>query len=403
MADAEQLRLLRQGIDEWNQWRKNNSEIPITLSRAYLRGIYLRGADLHGAYLRGADLSRADLRGADLRGADLSAAYLHSADLSQTQVLRTHLERAVLTGACIEDWNINGATNLKGVVCEHVYLRNAFRDGFQERRPHSGNFQPGEFAALFQQAIDTIDLIFKDGIDWQTFFKSFQELRSQYADQDLSIQAIEKKRDSAFIVRIEVAENADKPAIEASAKELYESKLVLMEQRYRAELQAKDGEIVAYKEQSANLMKITEMLAARPPMSETPKYDFRGAQFAGGYVGGNVEGDQIGGTINNYGSSAADITRLITALREHAQAFPDEQKDDALDTLDDLEGDLAKAEPDPGRIGRRLKRLAAIATALTIGTTGFAADLAQLAETLNLPLPKIQVEQVQPEQLPPSN
>ncbi|MDV3353031.1 hypothetical protein QGP82_30430 [Leptothoe sp. LEGE 181152] len=219
----------------------------------------------------------------------------------------------------------------------------------------------------------------------------------------MSIQAIERKQGRAFVIRLEGAEGADKPAIESSAKEIYETKLAFIEERYRAELQTKDGEIVAYREQSANLMKITEMLAARPPMSESPKYDFRGAQFAGGYIGGNVEGDQTGGTINNYGSSAADITRLITALREHAQAFPDEQKDDVLDTLDDLEGDLAKAEPDPGRIGRRLKRLAAIATALTIDTTGFAADLAQLAETLNVPLPTIQVEQAQPEQLPPSN
>ena len=120
-------------------------------------------------------------------------------------------------------------------------------------------------------------------------------------------------------------------------------------------------------------------------------------------VGENIEDDQIGGTINNYGSSAADITRLIAALREHAQALPDEQKDEALGILNDLEGDLAKAEPDPSRIGRRLKRLTEIATALTIGTTVFSADLTQLAETLNVPLPKIQVEQVQPEQLPPSD
>ena len=369
------------------------------LSECDLRGANLSEAYLLGANLNKANLCKANLHGTNLSGFDLSGFDLRESDFSRVEVLGTNFEKSILTGACLENWNINRETRLDGAICDYVYLK----ANQKERRPRKGKFKPGEFVTLFQKAIDTVDLIFQDGIDWQAFFQSFRDLRSQYADDNLSIQAIEKKRGDAFIIRVEVAEGSDKKAIEGSAKELYETKLTLLEQRYRAELQAKDGEIVAYKQQSANLMKITEILAARPPMSETPKYDFRGAQFAGGYIGGNVEGDQIGGTINNYGSSAADITRLITALREHAQAFPDEQKDEALDTLDDLEGDLAKAEPDPGRIGRRLKRLAAIATALTIGTTGFAADLAQLAETLNVPLPKIQVEQVQPEQLPPSN
>ena len=46
-------------------------------------------------------------------------------------------------------------------------------------------------------------------------------------------------------------------------------------------------------------------------------------------------------------------------------------------------------------------RTAGLAT--SIGATGFAADLAQLAEALNVDLPQveqIQVEQIEPEQLP---
>ena len=300
------------------------------LSGTDLSGFNLSGADLSGANLSetklsGADLSETKLSGADLSETklsetNLSGADLSGADLSKVQSLSTNFEKAVFTGACLENWNTNSATNFEGAICDYVYLKGDYSKEFQERRPREGSFQPGEFAALFQQAVDTVDLIFKDGIDWQAFFQSFQDLRSQYADQDLSIQAIEKKRDGAFVVRVEVVEGADKAAIESSAKELYETRLTLLEQRYRAELKAKDGEIVAYREQSANLMKITEMLAARPPMSETPKYDMRGAQFAGGFAE-TVQGDQVGGTINNAATetpslaeAAAEIKNLLKQL-----------------------------------------------------------------------------------------
>ena len=70
-----------------------------------------------------------------------------------------------LTGACIEDWNINSATNLKDVVCEHVYLK----EDSQERRPHDGSFQSGEFTQRFQNFLETVDLFFVDGVDWKAF------------------------------------------------------------------------------------------------------------------------------------------------------------------------------------------------------------------------------------------
>ncbi|NEP59024.1 MAG: pentapeptide repeat-containing protein [Symploca sp. SIO2G7] len=288
----------------------------VDLSNVKLRKVELNGTNLLGVRLCGADLNGANLSDAYLRDADLSDANLSNAQLIQAQALGTNFENSIFTGACLQDWNINSTTKFDGVACEYVYLQVDQR----ERRPREGIFQLGEFTALFQQVLDTVDLIFKDGIDWQAFFHSFQDLRNQYADDNLSIQAIEKKQGEAFVVRLEVVEGADKKAIESSAQEFYATKLTLLEQRYRAELQAKDGAIIAYREQSANLMKITEMLAARPPMSETPKYDLRGAQFAGGFAE-TVEGDQLGGTINNQtavppslAEAAAEIQNLLKQL-----------------------------------------------------------------------------------------
>lgn len=439
MVDTKHLERFKRGPSVWNPWRNSNPNIEIDFRGADLRGLNLidadlKGVDLSGADLRdtylinsnlmGANLRMANLCGAllfesklalsdfrqvwlrsaklpeaDLSGLDFTGADLSEADLSRARCLGSCFENSVLTGICVENWSIDSVTNFNGVVCEYVYLK----ANKEERRPREGTFKPGELAILFQQVIGTVDLIFMDGIDWQAFFQSFQDLRSQYTDDDLSIQAIERKQGEAFVVRLEVSEGADKSAIESSAKELYKTKLALMEQRYRDVLQAKDGEIVAYREQSANLMKITEMLAARPPMSETPKYDLRGAQFGGGYVAGNVEGNQYGGIINNYGSNAEDITSLLTALRDQAQTFPTDQKDEANDVLDDLEHDLAEEQPNQGRIGRRLKKLVALGAAIGTIASGAAAvsgdvstftgNVIELTEQLGIP-----IEQVQPEQ-----
>ncbi|NEQ29629.1 MAG: hypothetical protein F6K04_01305 [Leptolyngbya sp. SIO4C5] len=141
--------------------------------------------------------------------------------------------------------------------------------------------------------------------------------------------------------------------------------------------------------------------------NQAPKYDLRGAQFAGSFAE-TVQGDQLGGTINNYGANLDDITRLITALREQAQTLPAEHKDEALDVLDDLEADISKSEPDTNRIGRRLKRLVAIATAagaIAGSAATFSGNLNQFTDNVveltgRLGVP---IEQVQPNQIPPAS
>ncbi len=372
------------------------------LHGANLRNIDLRGSNLCRADLSGFDLCQAKLSRADLSEVNLSRADLSEADLSEVsfvraQVLSTNFSGAILTAACLEDWNVNSSTDFSETVCDYVYLKADQR----ERRPREGNFKPGEFAALFQQALDTVDLIFKDGIDWQAFFQSFQDLRSQYADQELAIQAIEKKQGGAFVVRLEVAEGADKSAIESSAKQLYESKLVALEAQYEKQLRLQGEQhsadiqrlIEAERQEKATLMGVLSTMAS----NQGPKYNLSNAQFAGGFAE-TVQGDQEGGIINNYGTSAADIERLITVLRDQVQAFPEEHKDDALDTLEVLQGEIAKPEPDKARIGRWVKRLGEIATltaATTAAATGFTADLAQLADYLEVPAPEI--IQVEPE------
>ncbi|MCY7277134.1 MAG: hypothetical protein LH702_26245 [Phormidesmis sp. CAN_BIN44] len=74
-------------------------------------------------------------------------------------------------------------------------------------------------------------MIFRDGIDWKAFFQSFQELRSQYGDENISIQAIEKKSGGAFVICLEVPLEAHKAAINRQAKQLYEGQIRQLEER----------------------------------------------------------------------------------------------------------------------------------------------------------------------------
>ncbi len=94
MANPEHLAILKQGVDVWNKWRSENSDIRPDLSGTDLFGMTLRKADLSGTDLFGADLrwtvlSGADLGGTTLSDADLSGADLRAANLGGARCLRT--------------------------------------------------------------------------------------------------------------------------------------------------------------------------------------------------------------------------------------------------------------------------------------------------------------------------
>ncbi len=242
------------------------------LRRTYLLESNLRQANLSRANLSGANLSDADLRRANQSNADLSRADLSRTDLSEADLRRADLRRAYLleanlsrvnfTGATIEDWSINSQTILDNVICNYVFLK----EGQQERRPSdpNRNFETGELAQLVGRYIETVDLIFLDGIDWKAFLSSLQILRVEYSEQNVFLQAIEKKSDGSLVIRLNIPSDLDKAELESHGKHLYENNLQVLEAQYRAELQAKDREITLYKEQSAEMIEIVKLLASRP-------------------------------------------------------------------------------------------------------------------------------------------
>ena len=227
----------------------------------------LNGADqnfaetnLRGANLAGANLVRANFTGAILSEAVLAEADLQGADFTEASCIGTDFSRAHLTGATLEAWNIESSTCLEGVHCDYVYL---LRDQ-QERRPSSGSFGPGEFTKLFQEVLDTIDLIFRDGVDWKAFIQTLNQVQVEHGDAQLAIQAIENKGDGVVIVKLQAAPNTDKEALHRSFMQGYQKALKAAEQKYKAQLHAKDREIQIYHQQSASLYEIVKLQAQRP-------------------------------------------------------------------------------------------------------------------------------------------
>jgi hypothetical protein len=224
------------------------------------------------------------------------------------------------------------------VICEYFYLKHEWSSEetkyvFSDRRPSDPNsiFAPGEFTKLFQKALETVDLIFVDGIDWKAFFLSFQELRSQYDDENISIQAIEKKSGGAFVIRLEVSPGADKAAIEKQAKELYERERQLLEVRYQSQLQAKDAQITIYQEwlnterqRNTDLTGIVKTMADKETANVTQHFH---ASVTG--VAGNVEGDQNIYTSpekQSLAEAAAEIQKLLKQLEQTNPTATDVEK-----------------------------------------------------------------------------
>jgi uncharacterized protein YjbI with pentapeptide repeats len=121
VANEEHLDILRQGVEEWNEWRIANPDIVPDLREADFEGARLSGvklfcaelsgANLNGAVLFGADLTyskirRANLSEAVLSEADLTSADLSAANLSNTDLTRARCERTDLTGADLRGANL---------------------------------------------------------------------------------------------------------------------------------------------------------------------------------------------------------------------------------------------------------------------------------------------------------
>jgi uncharacterized protein YjbI with pentapeptide repeats len=333
----------------------------VQFSEADLRGANLRGADLRGANLRGAnlrganlsgtdlgtpyyslagpayrakfrganlsgaDLSGTNLSGANLGGTDLSGANLSGANLSKSNVLNANFTRANLTGACIQDWNINQRTLFGEEICDYIYYELGDGITYQERRPYDPNkiFNPGDLQRLIDTARETVDLIFRDGIDWKAFLESFHGLQIESENGELSIAGILKKRDGTFVIQIDAPQDTDKAELENRFYQVYEQKLALIEQHYQSQLANKEQEITnrdrellqLYREKSTDMTEIAKLLANRSMTIEEMAVSIQQTGIFGmGVNQGEIKDNaKVAGILNE--AEQQNLTEIITEVQ----------------------------------------------------------------------------------------
>jgi uncharacterized protein YjbI with pentapeptide repeats len=225
------------------------------------------GMNLRGANLIGADLTEANFKRADISQATLRDACLEGANLTQTQAIGTDFSNAQMTGVRgLGKWNIDTTTELEDVDCRWVYLLEypKPRTNDCERRPSSGEFAAGDFTKLYQQILDTVDLIFHNGIDWTAFKQSFTQVQIENEGIELAIKSIENKDDGVVIVKVKLPPDANKSKIHSDFLLIYEENLKVLEERYQAQIKGQEALIERYHQQHADMLSLMKQLAAQP-------------------------------------------------------------------------------------------------------------------------------------------
>lgn len=234
----------------------NSSVRDLVVSKRGVHKSYL-GCNLKGVNLEYANLSDADFTEADISEATFRGAILERANLTKTQALGTNFQQVNLTAACLENWHIDEKTQLDNITCDYIYLQNRQR----ERHPPSGVFLDGEFTKLFQVVVGTIDLIFRNGVDWEALIIAIKEVSARNKTEKLTINSVENKGDGFIVVKVNVAEHADKGQLHHELQQSYQQQLKIIESRYQAELQAKQAQIEIYRQHSAEMAEIAKLLA----------------------------------------------------------------------------------------------------------------------------------------------
>ncbi|WP_375513328.1 pentapeptide repeat-containing protein, partial [uncultured Nostoc sp.] len=330
------------------------------------RGKSYAGANLKGANLIGADLKEANLKDVDITEATFQGACLEWANLTLAQAVGTNFTSAQMTGACVEAWNIESTTKLDNIDCRFIYLLEHPKPETdnRERRPSSGEFQLREFTKLFEEVLNTVDLIFRNGIDWKAFVNAFQTVQDQNADTELALQSIENKGDSVVVVKVGVPDGADKEKIHSDFTQSYQLALQAVKEKYKAQLQAKDEQIVIYRQQSGEMAEIVKLLANKPINVQVDNKVENKNMTNSNDASRKIEIGSVGRDFNASGQALnlGDISGTVTNTINQLPASPEPDKPGIKELLTQLqaaiEADTNLAQEDKAEALEQVKALA---------------------------------------------
>ncbi len=181
MANPEHLEVLKQGVEHWNQWRKEHPDVLPDLSDAILQRAKLGGANLSRADVRRVDLREVDLSRTNLSAARLRRTILYRADLSGADLSEANVTKANLIGANLHQANL-GAADLSGALLSWAILKGANLDGanlggtsLREASLVEARLRNTIFADVDLSAVKGLDTVVHEGpstIGIDTIFKS---------------------------------------------------------------------------------------------------------------------------------------------------------------------------------------------------------------------------------------
>ncbi|BAY78842.1 pentapeptide repeat protein [Nostoc linckia NIES-25] len=276
----------------------NEASETTNFSRISLQGAYLRDVDM-----RDFTLIETNLNGADLQGADLRRSILLRA-----QVTGANFTGANLTGICIEDWSINSQTCFAGVECEYIYRKLDDKGEFTDKYPVGRNFEKGEFEALFQKVEEVVELVFKEGINWQALSFAFRKLQLDDDGLGLELKGVEQRGD-LWVVKVTYREGIPRREVEQRVNLIYDDLKTLM----------------AVKEQQINrLLGIAEHQAQA--LNKRPfgnSFFIVGSTITNLAGSGEINYDEAASQIRTFvanGSNLAEATTLAQSLLEQLQS-----------------------------------------------------------------------------------
>ncbi len=131
MPNSKHIKILKQGVEVWNEWREEHPEIKVDLSE-----LDLRNCDLHKINLKNANLYRTNFENAQLFDANLTDAILWNANMSRSNLIGAKLCRADLRHGIFEKAILFKAD------CEGAYFNEA---NFEGASIHEANFARSVF------------------------------------------------------------------------------------------------------------------------------------------------------------------------------------------------------------------------------------------------------------------
>ncbi len=314
-----------------------NPQVQRLLTHCYSDNKDFRQLNLRGTYLRNADMRRFNLTDTDLTGADLQGADLRGAIMIHTQVIDVNFTHAKLTGICNKDWSVNSQTDFTEVECDYIYRELDEQGEPTDRFPANRNFEPREFESLYQEVGNVVELIFKEGENWQAALFSLKKLQLEDESLELELKGIERRGD-LWIVKVTHNENYPKQEVEQRLYASYE------EMKHQ----------LATKEQQVNqLLGIVEDQAKA--LKGYSQQAFGNSFFILGSTITNLAGsgqidydeaaDQVRSIVANGGDSAKAMTftqTLLSQLQGKSVATTSEQQTELIEQVI-----IAEAQKDP--------------------------------------------------------